>query len=122
MSFIKLVSEDEKFTVKIGDSEIYCRRYSRAAHKKLEKSIRKREVTRQGQKYWDVDDDKMNDLIVDYVITGWKGVPGAAGKDEDCVMENKLRLPGDAIAQIMDETGATSLVDEGKTGNPSKGS
>ncbi len=93
MSFIKLVSEDEKFTVKIGDSEIYCRRYSRAAHKKLEKSIRKREVTRQGQKYWDVDDDKMNDLIVDYVITGWKGVPGAAGKTKTASWKTSSAFP-----------------------------
>lgn len=109
MSFITIVEDSERIPKKFGDSTIYYRRYSTAVHNVLQRGFRKRRKDRQGQFYFDVDEDGLNNAILDYVIIDLENVKDGSGKNVKATMETKLSLPGDVIEGIMQDSGAASI-------------
>lgn len=110
MSYITIVENSERIPKKFGESTIWYRRYSSAAHKELERQFRKKRKNRQGEFYWDKDDDGLNDAIVDYIFVELEKVKDGKGEFIETTLANKLSLPGDVVGAIMEESGAESIM------------
>lgn len=108
--FITIVSDDETFPVMFGDSVVFCRRYSLAAHQRIEKQVGRKRRDRLGHWYLDIDEHAMNAAAMDYLVDRWENVKGPDGRDVPCTKENKIKLPLDVTTQIMEETGASSIM------------
>ncbi len=110
MSFITIVEDSERIPKKFGESTVWYRRYSTAVHKEVERPFRKRRKDRQGQFYSDIDEVRLNDAIIDYIIVDLEKVKDGAGKFVETTLKNKLSLPGEVLADIMEDSGAASIM------------
>ena len=109
MSFITIVEDEERIPRKFGESTIWHRRYSTAAHNEIAKPFRHRRKNRQGEVYWEVDEEGLNNAVLDYLITKLEKVKDGKGGFVETTLENKLSLPGDVIEVIMEDSGAASI-------------
>lgn len=110
MSYITIINDDEEIPMKFGESTIMRRRYSTAVHNDLEKKHRKRRKNRQGEVYYEVDDIGMNNAVIDHVIAELINVSDGKGGFVETTLANKLRLPGEVVAEVMEQSGAASLI------------
>lgn len=110
MSFVTIVEDSERIPKKFGESTIWYRRYSTAVHNGLQKGFRKRRKDRQGQFYFEIDEDGLNNAILDYIIIELENVKDGKGAFVKTTMETKLSLPGDVIEGIMQDSGAASIM------------
>lgn len=120
MNFITIVEEDERTPKHFGESTIWYRRYSSAVHKKLEKQFRKRKKNRQGEFYWDIDDDGLNDAIIDHIFIDLEKVKDGKGGFVETTLETKLSLPSDVVGIIMEESGAASIMKSDDAPDPTQ--
>ena len=120
MSFITIVEDDERIPKKFGESTIWYRRYSSADHRKIEKQFRKRRKNRQGEFYFDIDEDGQADAIIDYIILELEKVKNAAGGFIETTLENKLKLPGDVVEEIMQDSGASGIIKGDEETDPTR--
>jgi len=109
MSFITIVEDSERIPKHFGKSTVWYRRYSSAVHSRLEKQFRKRKKNRQGEFYWDKDEDGLNDAVLDYIVVDLEKVKDGEGGFIETTLKNKKSLPGDVIEVIMEDSGAASI-------------
>jgi len=120
MSFITIVEDDEKIPMQFGESTILCRRYSTARHNELEKKHRTRRKNRQGEVYYETDDIGLNNAIIDHIITDLVKVQDGKGGFVETTLANKLRLPGDVMAEVMERSGVASIMRGGEEPDPTQ--
>ena len=109
MPFITIVEDDERIPKHFGESTVWYRRYSTAVHNQLTKKNRTRRKNRLGEFYNDIDEDGLNNAVLDHIIVELEKIKDGKGGFVETTLENKLRLPGDVIEGIMEDSGAASI-------------
>lgn len=110
MSYITIVEDIERIPKHFGESTIWHRRYSTAVHKEIEKPFKHRRKNRQGEVYYEIDEDGLNDAMIDYLIIELEKVKDGKGGFVETTLKNKLSLPGDVVVGVMEDSGAASII------------
>lgn len=102
MSKVQLVSDNEEFEVKIGDSFFTL---SRVPAEEATKMLRRHMKKVPGTQEKEVDHITFNREYRDRLIRGWRELDG----DPPCILDNKMRIPNDIWAEIQQITGAANV-------------
>ena len=102
MSRVQLVSDDESFEVKIGDSFFTL---SRIPADETTKMLRRHTKKVPGSPEKETDHLTFNREYRDRTIRSWREIDG----DPPCTIDNKMRLPNETWAEIQQITGASNI-------------
>lgn len=102
MSKVQLVSDDESFEVKIGDSFFTL---SRIPADETTRMLRRHTKKVPGSAEKEVDSLSFNREYRDRTIGSWREVDG----DPPCTVDNKMRLPNETWQEIQQITGASNI-------------
>lgn len=118
---LQLVSENEEFEYKYGESTVWIRRLE--YHKLMEFRAKATAEVQALIKAGEIDimdagreiQRRENEMTIDYCVRRWDKVvfPGEE-KDAVCNFENKLRLPGDAKTGILSKVNLNSIEEKKK--------
>lgn len=110
MSFVTIVTADEKLTYKIGDTTFHVRRVPAGVTRDaMRRHTRKRRD--RGQQIDEIDYIAVAEDILDYAVLGWENVRHPiTGEDVPCSRETKLALPDSVQGEIL------AFVQEGESG------
>ena len=115
MSFIEIVSDDERNVYELGESKIIYRRFDSEVFYKIQKKhTQKKGINkRTGLPNVETDDKAINDELLDWLIVEWTGIHHPqTGQDVPCTKENKLKLPSSIKTQLIERADAENTQQE----------
>lgn len=115
---ITIVTEDEKNEFAIGSSVIEFRRVDTLTYDNIARKHRTKKGTdRTGRTIHEENTQEINNDVLDYAIIGWRDVRHPiTGEAVPCTRENKLKLPSQVKADLIEKCmEATTEFEEKKT-------
>jgi len=123
MGFLTIVVDEEilVYDVPGTESSIKYKRFSQGTYRDIEAKCRRRSANRQGVKYWETDEDKLNEMVLDYTIVEIVNVKHpVSGEFVETDLAMKLSLPLDVVDEVLKLSGAAKIVEGKKEEDPPK--
>ena len=123
MGFLTIVVDDETLTYDVPGTEsaIKYKRFSQGKFRDIEAKCRRRSANRQGVKYWETDEDKLNEMVLDYTIVEIVNVKHpVTGEFVKTDLDMKLSLPLEVVDEVLKLSGAAKIMEGQKETDPPK--